>query len=224
MANDMARWAAQELRWAEDAAMWTARRAATGKASAAIQRSTARRRVPKRSERLQIAPPSPCTAAQRLLDTTELLEAILLCRTINMRESFKLQRVSKHFAGTIAGSIKLQKKMYSRPVQKGEDGYEHLNPLFEDPEQRLRYFNDTIVTSVLEQYATQAPVAEPRVSIEISLYGWDDYYHDHGTAREMLRYFARGDFVLSRSWQKTFITHGAAETILSLHGGGDLED
>lgn len=52
-------------------------------------------------------------ARNAVLDTTELLEAILVC--LPFKDLFVIQRVSRRFHDVIAGSTQLQEKMWLRP-------------------------------------------------------------------------------------------------------------
>ena len=67
------------------------------------------------------------TSTERVLNTAELLEAILL--QMDLRTLLLSQRVSKTFQTSIAGSPKLQHKLFFRPT-KDVVNRQAINPLF----------------------------------------------------------------------------------------------
>ncbi|KAK6436279.1 hypothetical protein LTR95_007521 [Oleoguttula sp. CCFEE 5521] len=222
-ADEMARWASRELILAEHEALWTARRATTRKTKGDSKTSNARRPIRKTLARPKKVSSGPPTATQRVFSTTELLEAILLCGPIKMRQLFSLQRVSKQFAATIAGSMKLQKKMFLRVVKQDEEGYCDLNPLFDDPEQRLKCFENVDFLAIPVAVA-QSGIFVPRKLINVGLYPDGAEHVDRRYTRDMLKYLANGTFLLPGSWQKTHITHEASETILCMDTDNDLDE
>jgi hypothetical protein len=61
------------------------------------------------------------SAVHRVINTTELIELILLDDNIRMDQLFALQRVSKRLKTVIGGSQKLQIKMFGRLAHSSKD-------------------------------------------------------------------------------------------------------
>jgi hypothetical protein len=61
------------------------------------------------------------SAVHRVFNTTELIELVLLDDNIRMDQLFVLQRVSKRLQTVIAGSQKLQIKMFGKLVYSSKD-------------------------------------------------------------------------------------------------------
>ncbi|OQO14381.1 hypothetical protein B0A48_01257 [Cryoendolithus antarcticus] len=136
-ADDLAKWAAQELASARAEALSAARQVSGVQAKENNEAPTSCGQIANAPGQSKPTHVVQRTAAKEVSATTELLEAILECEAVYMRQLFVLRRVSKQFAGTIAGSISLQKKMFLLP--DNEDPF--LNPLLEDCAQYLKCFN-----------------------------------------------------------------------------------
>nr|OQO30248.1 hypothetical protein B0A51_01796 [Rachicladosporium sp. CCFEE 5018] len=148
----------------------------------------------------------PLTAAEKVFAVTELTEAILAHDIISIRQLFLLQRVNRQFADTIAGSIRLRKKLWLHPLPMKFDGKDALNPLLGDEKQRFQIFDNTSFCNEL--------IGSYRGKLYDMQLCWSSDASGNGKqgVQAMLMAFAAGTAIKSGSWENMLIYQSATET------------
>nr|OQO30249.1 hypothetical protein B0A51_01797 [Rachicladosporium sp. CCFEE 5018] len=213
-ADKLAKWAAQQLAFAKAEAMSAAHQASVEQIDESEEPSTACCPILKAPLQLKPNHSGPNTAAQEVFATVELLEAILECEVLGMRKLFVFQRVSKRFGATIAGSIRLQKKMFLLPVKETMDEDPQLNPLLDGMEQHLNCFDR--VKFIAFPICDSRKVEGYHVAIMVRFYPTQDQHADPRTEWDMQKYLASGNLLSPGSWQKTHITRAGVEISLNM--------
>nr|OQO28410.1 hypothetical protein B0A51_03084 [Rachicladosporium sp. CCFEE 5018] len=120
-AAHMAEIANKKAAWATDMASWAANLAAAAAADVpeadTMLLGTNANEVSSSTQPKEVVMQSDHQAHQ-VFATPELLEAILLCDSIDIRHLFSLQRVDKQFQNTISGSIELRQSSARGSWQK----------------------------------------------------------------------------------------------------------